>query len=949
MSTYVNGNKKLEVGDAVLSRASAAFSPDDGRAYPNNAPRVASNRIAWNNWKPRVFGSHSGSETELTYASYLTFLSSWESANVGAGKFTKITLGASFQSRDVFAYRLGPVDTKHFVVVGTSHGNEHDGIKGIFTAMTLLRTLAELGRFRNEWTIFFVPVLNPDGYSANTHNLAHVGPNSQTVNLDRNFDWFWSEYVEGSTESKGSAPESEIEALNLLNYFRTGNSGGPVTFGFLMDFHGNTSPGARYQSRDRCWQKITNSQSWPTVPGSSLELDIHMQIWKMARGLQTLRERDEGGPNLMTRGLHSRFYPALAGYFNSQGVPSMTVEEVKVTTATASTETFKTACDFRMDYVLAGAFALTSSSWETEDAILLEPAATNSIPNASMRTWGAGPLPSNFYSSRMTIARNHLGENRLYQIGESISLTAYLTDNLQVTAEYTRIAPLTTNRAAVLVPADKSVYHIDVLGIPGTQGTLTRNEVYGLGLAYAATSSKVDAIGGGTAAPSTGAVTTVTRLTVADGVFSQVNVGNLNTARMFHAVASNFLADGADVDIRAWCFGGFNGAGARLSSIERWNPNTNTSTNMTAVLAATTAEAVAVYYPPTSKIYVFGGRTAGGVVSTIYEYTPATDIISTHGTSMTVGLASAAAAYCPGTRKIYLMSGETNAGTMSGVVYSFDPATGVYATESILTQLDNEDEDNGVTRPWNTAIGRNSACTLREEVGMDGKLIMPGGRLTSTVGALTDAVYFLDPVEGIQGKISDLGHGFLRSSSVLSDTRMTSFYTDAFSSLAGWTDAAGAFFINAGAAEGVDGTSGWVISNTDPTLKEERFFVDVATTLLSGVLPDFRLACRSAFLANAITDGYVVRYSDNGTNQIWHLERYNASVLTVVSTQVDVTASPTLQFTSTAFRTLQFRVEEASPVHLTVIFNGSTIFDSYDFSASRISSLGKMAFFGGSS
>jgi hypothetical protein len=114
----------------------------------------------------------------------------------------------------------------------------------------------------------------------------------------------------------------------------------------------------------------------------------------------------------------------------------------------------------------------------------------------------------------------------------------------------------------------------------------------------------------------------------------------------------------------------------------------------------------------------------------------------------------------------------------------------------------------------------------------------------------------------------------------------------------------------------------------------------------TGAVPDTGMVVRATYVGPALTDGYLVRYSNNGVTMIWNLERVNSSVTTVLSS-LDVTADATKQLTS-ALRSLSFKAEDRDPVLLTVVFNGFTIFEYYDLSSSRIRTTGKVALFGGS-
>jgi hypothetical protein len=476
-------------------------------------------------------------------------------------------------------------------------------------------------------------------------------------------------------------------------------------------------------------------------------------------------------------------------------------------------------------------------------------------------------------------------------------------------------------------------------------GTLTRNEVFGPGAVSTGVNQYIDFLGGGLSGAS--AVTKVTRVRVdTGGIISEADVGNLNTARKLHACCDNYWGDPGAGNFKAWVFGGFNAAWARLTSIESWAPATTTATTMVAVLPTALANSTAVYYPTTNKVYIFGGSSAVTTVATIYEYDITGDTIALHATPMTVGLKNAAGAYSPIDGKIYIIGGEVAAGTMSTKIYSFDPATGTYAEETgIVTTLDNEDVEDGTTRPWAVAVGRNCACLARLDTDDAGQILLAGGRLTSDVGALTAGIYTFYPKDGIIGPSQYVNPGSLMYDTELANTEMLEFYGDTFANLAGWTDLSSAWTASGGEAVANPTSSGWLVPISTPTAVNQRFLLGLKTQG-AGACPDFKFACRSGWGGVALTDGYYLLYTYDGSNAVWSVNRMNASVNTVLGT-LDVTGVVVKQLVVGSYRTLEFRVEETSPVHLVATFNGYSIFDIYDFDASRITSVGTMGVFGG--
>jgi hypothetical protein len=964
MATYdADHNKKLGWEEAACTRSSGAFSIGDGHAYRPNVIRVVDEKIQIPTWKPKLYYSFGAGETEIDYTTLVTTnLPAFETAYVAGGNYTKVVLGTSTQARSIWGYRLGPASGKHFVVDAVIHGNEHDGINGFIKAMELLHDLEEFQPFRDEWTLWFVPVINPDGYFLNTRNCANIGPNGNTINLNRNWDWFWGDYVESGSESKGAAPESEPEVAAFLNYWRTGNGGFPCNFGFLFDMHANQGPGARYQSRDRNWAQMDGSQSWPTMSGSEMEFDFQVHIWRMANALQTLRVRDEGAPNNFTRLYHSRFNPHLHSYFSSEGVPSMINEEVKVPVAGGS-ETYQSACNYRLDYIMAAAAACTSSWWESEAGVHIEPAGTNIFTNPQFRDWSSSrQTPQHWNVSRGAMSRHYHRDgqeedsDRFYEMGERVSLTTDLAGTLDVVGEYTRAAvadDVTTPerfQALIMNPADGKMFHLNLNGTSSIVGSAlaTHVEVWGAAIGFA-TDNTVHLLGGGTAAPATGATNRCTSFTTA-GVEAATGA-TLNTARMFMAYCDNYLDfPTAGAGERIWVFGGFDNGGSRLTSIEEWNPNTPAAANKVAVLPTAAAEGTAVFYPPTGKIYVFGGSTAVATTgtTTILDYDPVGDAISTHATSMLVALRHAAGAYCPGNGKIYIMGGQKTDGSMSDKVYSFNPSTGAYIEEDELKQdLDDEDEQDGTLRAWDVKIGRNSGVTLVETPTAYGELFMGGGRLVSTAGALTDVIYRFTPNDDVIGKASDVNYGYIRFNTKLNDTSWDNVIDEDFAAgIGSWTDPAGAWTDGGGFAEATGSLSGPLIVTTGPTLRMGRITGSIRISAATGAHEDCGATLRATYAGATLTDGYRLRYSYNGGTETWYLERVVASAATVLDS-VDVSGTATSQVTTTG-RTMIFEVGNADQaVHLKASFNGATLFEYFDVHDDRILTVGDAAVFGG--
>jgi len=963
--------RRVDFSEATFSRASSAYDPETGRRVANDVPRINRQRIPILNWEPRTFYSFPVL-TETTYDATgdadNNLVDRKTTFETEFPEFVKVNLGSSFQGRPIDAYRLGPLGRKHFVITNVVHGNEHDGILGSFKAMEILAREPEFQPFRDEWTLFFIPCMNPDGYFANTRLLANIGPNGNPVNLNRNWNWFWDEYVESSSESKGSSVESEVETMALLNYWRgTGPFAGQgaQTFSFLVDAHADQGVGARYQSRDRIWRGITNTPSeFPKdltnlIPNSYLTVYIDFYTWRTASALMAKRVKEEGGPDRGIRYFRSRFRPHLHSYFSSQGITSIAFEETKVAAA-GGRETYQSAANYRMDYLIAIAACITSDNWVMEDACLIENAASNMLSNAEWEQWQPGDeRPGHFTHSRSTITRNtnipefrENSERHFEDGGEAITLTSDTDVEMDDAAEFVKPANIGAGKYAAFNPTANRVFvfNTDASFRSGYAGDPTVDPAHapevGYGAAYALDDA-LDIIGGGTAAPATGASTEITRM---ESLFTDTpvssNPGTLNTARMFHAVADNYVDSPLAANVRAYIFGGFDGGGSRLNTAEIWNPDTATSTNSGNTLPLAIAEAEAVYYPTTNKIFVFGGSSgADAAVSTIYEYSVTLDTFSTHATSMTVALKNVAASYHSIDGKIYIFGGEKIDGTMSDKVYSFDPSTGVYQEETISQNLDDdEDAHDHEGSPWVVPIGRWGAVLL-DDPGDASSIVMVGGRLTDGSGSILETVYTFD-VEDMSISLERLSeYGYVRYSVPVVDTSYSALHTDDFSgALALWSDPSTAWIDGGGYAEGAIGLSGPLISTFTPT--HPMFSLSVDTSLKStGTLPDFGIVGRATYTGATLDDGYRVRYSHDGVNHVWYLERIVSGVATVLDT-LDVTADASRQVTAVA-KSLVFLVEDKNPVWLRATIDGNSVFSHYDFSSDRITTTGKMALFGG--
>jgi hypothetical protein len=126
-------------------------------------------------------------------------------------------------------------------------------------------------------------------------------------------------------------------------------------------------------------------------------------------------------------------------------------------------------------------------------------------------------------------------------------------------------------------------------------------------------------------------------------------------------------------------------AGASQSTLYRFDPSTNAWVAL-APLAGPTTMASAVYYPPTHKIYVFGGENVG--TSTVSNLTQIYDIATnswTTGAPMPAVRAFMASGYNAANGKIYLAGGyDTGSTTAQATTWEYDPASNTWATKAAM-------------------------------------------------------------------------------------------------------------------------------------------------------------------------------------------------------------------------------------------------------------------------
>src|SRR5437899_225785 len=189
-------------------------------------------------------------------------------------------------------------------------------------------------------------------------------------------------------------------------------------------------------------------------------------------------------------------------------------------------------------------------------------------------------------------------------------------------------------------------------------------------------------------------------------------------------------AAGASNGTFFYAAGGYSfSSGMTLAVFNRFDPVANSWTAMASMPQAAIM-ATAVYYPPTNKIYVFGGEDAA--LGTNYNITRIYDIASntwTTGTNMPDVRSFSACGYVPATGKIYIISGYN-----TGQVTSAQPNTWAY------DPVANTWQDLTGTIPFPHPAGGFGFGVINN------KLYIAGGRDASNT--VIDLTWEFDPVAG---------------------------------------------------------------------------------------------------------------------------------------------------------------------------------------------------------
>src|SRR5438093_655814 len=189
-------------------------------------------------------------------------------------------------------------------------------------------------------------------------------------------------------------------------------------------------------------------------------------------------------------------------------------------------------------------------------------------------------------------------------------------------------------------------------------------------------------------------------------------------------------AAGASNGTFFYAAGGYSfSSGMTLAVFNRFDPVANSWTAMASMPQAAIM-ATAVYYPPTNKIYVFGGEDAASGVN--YNITRIYDIATNTwntGANMPDVHSFAAGGYIPATGKIYVISGYNTVQVTSAQpnTWAYDPGTNTWT-------------DLTATLPFPHPAGGMAFGVINN------KLYIAGGR--DAANLVIDLTWVFDPVAG---------------------------------------------------------------------------------------------------------------------------------------------------------------------------------------------------------
>jgi len=803
----------LKFRDMIFSRDSEAWCPITGNHVLNDIPRIVKNYILEHLAEPRIYYKFPVTQGYTAYSpsghtrpgettDYVVDLMNTFESNVPDAE--RLSLGTSYEGRPLEAFRLGPVNRKHFIVSCVVHGNETDGLAGSFKGMEILMTNQDFSALRSEFTIFFMPCCNPDGHFNYTRDLSKYGPNpngtNQRINLNRVWPWFWTEYVPTADESKGSVPLDCPEALAIYNYFTTGNSGGPIAVGFLLDQHATSGDGERYQSRDRCFRDVEEND-WKSIWAEWI-------IYRQVRGMQAKRVFEDGMPDLYVNYFRSSWVPhfhawvsTLTKEANGGIVPiSMVAEYNKVygIMATTDKETYQSACNYTLDYVVGCGMIMQSDSVQLRDAVLIEhEIGNNQFLNSEFEQWQEKSLisdpvdyrPGYWSANRCILQENNFRDKHMKYSGSDITiapnLIVELSDGYNVGPDgyhdVLRDASLSykTYTLSNIDSGGIALWSFDQSSTVGDFSNLFIDKTmpkHAYRLLDCSTNYYIADLGFAPSSP-----LTLFKYTTL-GVKSSVAI--YSSPRINAAVAKTFNS-------KAYIIGGDDGTGTLTKKVLVADTSLETITELgTDLMPTADSNAEAEYCVNgtlNGKIVVVGGKTVdpGGIRIVIIDpISPsATEtILSVSGTTLPGSLIYHAISY-DGIDSIWVYGGESTTGNYiyNGVWKLKYNGTWSITAKNILSGIDNDGDkvDYSGTAYWSSHWSRWKTVRIKSfDDGLDAVMLL-GGRnsFDGYDGYLIkkyNSFYIHDINDGIMNLSQDSTFGYIRYNSSISNNDLVS-------------------------------------------------------------------------------------------------------------------------------------------------------------------------------
>ena len=181
-------------------------------------------------------GGHADNEwASSTHADYIAGIDAKLAAEITAGTVVKAQIALS-GTEPVYAYTYGPETAPHVLIVGGTHPNENTGGYGAMRYFTeyVLNAHPVMAAMRERVRITFVAWLGSSTYGTSRNN-------SNGVNLNRNFPYYWG-YYDGVGQPKGAAALDQDEAAAIKTLLDTHK------IGAVIDCHVGGS-----QDQAICW------------------------------------------------------------------------------------------------------------------------------------------------------------------------------------------------------------------------------------------------------------------------------------------------------------------------------------------------------------------------------------------------------------------------------------------------------------------------------------------------------------------------------------------------------------------------------------------------------------------------------------------------------------------------------------------------------------------------